>query len=141
MATGEYSIEYETDAGYLLYVFAFYISVVVMLNLLIAIIGERFGIELEKTIQMDNIERSNLVLEIEGYLKLYRKLTNTDQEEEHYLHFARYKPKESQDNEPMDESEADVEGRMRIMSNQISRMKLFAEKNLARIIKDNDILD
>ena len=41
----------------------------------------------------------------------------------------------------MDESEADVEGRMRIMSNQIARMKLFAEKKLTRIIKDNDMMD
>jgi len=50
LATGEYSMEYSSEAGFLLYLVGFYICVVVMLNLLIAIIGERFGIELEKTI-------------------------------------------------------------------------------------------
>jgi len=36
-----------------------------MLNLLIAVIGERFGIILEQTIPMDCVERSNLMLETE----------------------------------------------------------------------------
>jgi len=97
---------------FLVYTAAFYFCVVLMLNLLIAIIGERFGIVLEQTVPMDCVERTNLMMEIEGFAKLLRYVlpSKSTDEELLYIHYARY-VSESED----DEGNVDVEGRMRVM--------------------------
>lgn len=84
-----------------------------MLNLIIAVIGERFGIILEQTIPMDCVERSNLMLEIEGFASFFRSLFDKcgkvtgDQ----FIHFVRYRS----DMEDDEDADVDVEGRMRVM--------------------------
>lgn len=69
LSTGGYSLGIAslTAGTYMIYLMAFYISIVVMLNLLISVIGEKFGVILEQTIPMDCVERSSLMMEIEGY--------------------------------------------------------------------------
>jgi len=69
LSTGGYGLGFSgiTTGTYMIYLMAFYISIVVMLNLLISVIGEKFGVILEQTIPMDCVERSSLMMEIEGY--------------------------------------------------------------------------
>jgi len=69
---------------------------------------------------MDCVERTNLMMEIEGFASFLRYILpgySTDVELR-YIHFARY-VSESED----DEGNVDEEGRMRVMQNKISKMK------------------
>ena len=83
----------ELSSGcFLLYFMAYFVSVIVMLNLLIAVIGEKFGVILEQTVPMDCVERSILMLEIEGFAGFlerigYFKPDTNDQ----FIHFVRYR--------------------------------------------------
>lgn len=92
LAGGQYDQMINSTTHFIVYTTAFYFCVVLMLNLLIGIIGERFGIVLEQTVPMDCVERTNLMIEIEGFAKLLRYLlpTKSTQEQLVYIHYARY---------------------------------------------------
>lgn len=105
----------------MIYLMAFYISIVVMLNLLISVIGEKFGVILEQTIPMDCVERSSLMMEIEGYaaflkagFKYFQKPT-----QDQFIHFVRYRT----DQEEQEDANVDVEGRMRVMQQKLTKMR------------------
>lgn len=122
----------KSTTHFILYTTAFYFCVVLMLNLLIAIIGERFGVVLEQTVPMDCVERTNLMMEIEGFAQLLRHFfsAQSTDEELFYIHYARY-VSESED----DEGNVDVEGRMRVMQNKITKMKEFQHKEITGFSK------
>jgi len=53
-----------------------------------------------------------------------------------YIHFARY-VSESED----DEGNVDVEGRMRVMQNKITKMKEFQQKEITGFIKHQEMME
>lgn len=62
------------------------------------------------------------MMEIEGYAQILRRIKSfipsfSNEEERRYIHFARY----VQESEG-DDSNADVEGRMRVIQNKITKM-------------------
>jgi len=67
-----------TGAGFGLYLLAFYFTVVTMMNLLIAIITERYYV-LEQTVPMECIERCVLMNEIEGFVNFFKKFKKEDE--------------------------------------------------------------
>lgn len=124
LATGGYGLGIAslTTGTYMIYLMAFYISIVVMLNLLISVIGEKFGVILEQTIPMDCVERSSLMMEIEGYaifLKSGFACFNKAPEQDQFIHFAQYRT----DQEESEDANVDVEGRMRVMQQKLTKMK------------------
>jgi len=75
IASGEYSSANmpTTKEGFVMYFIAYYITVVCLMNLLIAIITERYQIVLEQTVPMECIERCVLMSEIEGFVNFFKK--------------------------------------------------------------------
>ena len=140
LATGEYGVEIASTAGFLIYFFAFYFNVIVMLNLLIAIISERFGIILEQTIPMDCKEQCILMSEIERYAQIVMCKCSPPAEqddEEQYLHLCRYK----QDAGEEDDSNVDDEGRMRVMNNKLLKIKDLQERQVTSMDKLQEELE
>lgn len=91
-----------------------------MMNLLIAIISERFGIVLEQMIPMDCLERCNLILEIESFIEFINRWKKSNKGDvDGYLHFARYNIEDEDDAE---DANAEVEGRMRAMLSKLNKM-------------------
>ena len=74
LSSGEYSediVDIDDGQLYIMYFISLYFNFVIMMNLLIAIIGEKFGVVLEQSIPLDNIERANFMLEIEEFKRLF----------------------------------------------------------------------
>lgn len=115
-----------TSGGFSLYLLAFYFTVICMMNLLIAIITERYQIVLEQTVPMECIERCVLMNEIEGFvnfIKKFKKKENveSDMKKEYYYHFARYQLDADQKNA----ANVEVEGRMRAMMTNVGKIGTF----------------
>lgn len=125
IATGLYdedSVNMDNTASYFLYLLAFYIIFIVSLNLLIAIISERFGIVLEQTIPMDCIERSSLMLEIEDFVQMYHFLRSyfggkAPPDDEFYINLCRYHKRVNEDE--ADPENIETEGRVRFLQDKI----------------------
>jgi len=81
-----------TNDGFVMYFISFYFTVIIMMNLLIAIITERYQIVLEQTVPMECIERCVLMIEIEGFVNFLNKFISNNQGggAKYYYHFARY---------------------------------------------------
>ena len=123
----------------MIYLMAFYISIVVMLNLLISVIGEKFGVILEQTIPMDCVERSSLMMEIEGYASFIKGRFEYFQRhsQDQYIHYVRYRT----DQEEQEDANVDVEGRMRVMQQKLTKMKDVQDKRFSGIVKTNLRID
>lgn len=92
-----------------------------MMNLLIAIITERYQIVLEQTVPMECIERCVLMNEIEGFvnfLKKFKKQDDEDANKKYYYHFGRYQLDADQKNA----ANVEVEGRMRAMMTNVKKI-------------------
>lgn len=91
------------------------------MNLLIAIITERYQIVLEQTVPMECIERCVLMNEIEGFvnfLKKFKKQDDDDANKKYYYHFGRYQLDADQKNA----ANVEVEGRMRAMMTNVKKI-------------------
>ena len=141
LSTGGYGLGFSgiTTSTYMIYLMAFYISIVVMLNLLISVIGEKFGVILEQTIPMDCVERSSLMMEIEGYASFIKGRFEyfQRQSQDQYIHYVRYRT----DQEEQEDANVDVEGRMRVMQQKLTKMKDVQDKRFSGIVKTNLRID
>jgi len=132
LATGQYGIDIGSTAAFFMYFLAFYFNVIIMLNLLIAIISEKFSIVLEQTVPMDCMERAKLLLEIEGFVGLFRGcIPSLSDGREQFLHFCRYKS----DQEDEDDANIDVEGRMRVMNVKVAKIRDMQAKGSNDLLK------
>lgn len=73
-----------------------YFQFIIMMNLLIAIIGEKFGIVLEQSIPLDCQERAHFMIEIEEFKGIWRHVgklccfysdKNKDKSKPIYIHY------------------------------------------------------
>lgn len=136
VATGMYDeeiVSLESTGNYVLFLGAFYVIFIVFLNLLIAIISERFAIVLEQTTPMDCIERATLMLEIEDFTQWWQGVkaafgrVSPEADEELYINVCRYLKRAAAGEE--DAGEAEAEGRMRALGGKI--LKLGEESEAA----------
>lgn len=126
IASGQYSDANTptTLVGFLFYLSAFFFVVVVMMNLIIAYITERYQVILEQTIPMECKERCVLLNEIEGFVNFLEKFGanagtgSADGAKHYYYHFARYQV----DPDLKNAANVEVEGRMRAMMTKIKKI-------------------
>ena len=126
LSSGEYSediVDMDIGQNYIWYFIALYFNFIIMMNLLIAIIGERFGVVLEQTIPLDCLERATFMKEIEEMKYIFsfcncledKKTT----EEQYFIHFAKF----HKDPEEEDPEVIELEGRMRNMQTKLDVLK------------------
>lgn len=120
-AYNEEIVNMDNTGNFFLFTIAFYLMFILLLNLLISIVSERFGIVLEQTIQMDCVERVSLMLEMENFIRLYNRIFKKTEaaQEEVFINYCRYMQFAGED-EP--DTDIEVEGRIRYIQDKIRLM-------------------